>query len=468
MKWMGVLLLFFALPVFAHPGEPFALDFGGRTMPEHSLGIIAADLFCGKKTCAGTSARHLPELIRKGAADTLNVFRVNRHSAVDILHLDMARRNFCRGDFFQSRSLLRQYAERDDSHPLTRELKRLDAALDLYDSLQSESFWNRISRERAELSPEMARRVDAERLYLAVDLPFIAWMLVCISFVFSVISFAIQSTSARIFGMGVLLQTMAALSMFAVFIWRGIVTARIPLVNLYEILLVISFGFSVLTLFGAMKEKSRGALAGGTAAVFVCFFLMRFALSSGDPFGNVSQILDSPFWLSLHVFTIASGFCLLLTACFLAHAALWRRFRGYAPSKQLVSFLNGSLWAGFALSVAGTLIGGFWADVAWGRFWGWDPKENGALLVLLWVLIVMHLKVGKLASPKTIEILVALLSIVIAFCLFGVNLLGVGLHSYGYSPGLFACFWGFVIVDLLAISALSLGKMPGRAQAKDG
>ncbi len=462
MKWTCFLLLAFALPLFAHPEEPFALAFSGRTMPEHSLGIIVADLFCGKKTCAGISARNLPELIRTGAADSLDLFRVNRHSAVDILHLDVARRSFCRGDFLQSRSLLRQYAERDDAHPLTQELKRLDAALDLYDSLQSDSFWKRISKGRSELSTEMVRRVDAERLYLAVDLPFIAWILVCISFAFSALSVFVQSMPKRIFWVGVLTQAMAAFSMSVVLVWRGMVSARVPLVNLYEIFLVISLGFSLLTLFGAVKKKSRGALAGGAFSVFACFFLMRFALSSGDPFGNVSPVLDSPFWLSLHVFTIASGFCLLLASCFSAHAALWMRFRGLVPQKQLVSLLDHTLHAGFALSVAGTLLGGFWADVAWGRFWGWDPKENGALLVLLWVLIVMHLKVGKLATPKTIEILVALLSIVIAFCLFGVNLLGVGLHSYGYSPGVFAVFWGFVIVDLLTISALSLGKMPGR------
>jgi ABC-type transport system involved in cytochrome c biogenesis permease subunit len=139
----------------------------------------------------------------------------------------------------------------------------------------------------------------------------------------------------------------------------------------------------------------------------------------------------------------------------------FRALKKESPA-EMPKILFGMLGVGFAISALGTLLGGSWADVAWGRFWGWDPKENGALLVLLWVLIVMHLKAGKLASWKTLEVLSALLSVVIAFCLFGVNLLGVGLHSYGYSPHLLVAFISFVVFDMGMVSALAFLSKNGR------
>ena len=125
---------------------------------------------------------------------------------------------------------------------------------------------------------------------------------------------------------------------------------------------------------------------------------------------------------------------------------------------NLQKLLFGTLGVGFAVSTLGTLLGGFWAEVAWGRFWGWDPKENGALLVLIWVLMVIHLKAQNFVKPKTLEVLSSLLLIVIAFCLFGVNLLGVGLHSYGFSANLLVAFSAFVLGDVCVVCFLCFWK----------
>lgn len=450
------LLLGFAAFLFAE-SSGFAVDFGGRKMPVRTFSLLVAESFCGKASCAGIPEDSLLLMVRDGRADSASVFRVNRHAAVEILHLDFSRRNFRRDDFDSSRSLLRQYAERDDSRPLSREFVRLDGALNLYDSLQSDSYWNRISVAESEVSPGEARRISAESRYLKVNLPFASWILACASLAFALFSLWLGGGAGKFcFGAGACLQAILSVSILGTFLWRGIVAARIPLVSLYEMILALVLGSSLLNVGIAARRKSRGIFS-ALACVNVAFFwLLRTALSSGDPFGKVSPMLDSPFWLSLHVFTIASGFCLLAVSSLLAHGCLFLRFRGKACGESLERLSLATLRAGFGLSAFGTLFGGFWADVAWGRFWGFDPKENGALLVLLWVLIIFHLKAGKLARRKTLEILQALLAVVLAFCLFGVNLLGVGLHSYGYSPGVFAGFAGFVAVDSLLVFCLAL------------
>jgi len=84
------------------------------------------------------------------------------------------------------------------------------------------------------------------------------------------------------------------------------------------------------------------------------------------------------------------------------------------------------------LSFVGTVLGGIWADQSWGRFWGWDPKENGALIIVLWNALILHARWGGVVRQRGVAVLAITGNIVTAWSWFGVNLLGVGLHSYGF------------------------------------
>lgn len=107
-----------------------------------------------------------------------------------------------------------------------------------------------------------------------------------------------------------------------------------------------------------------------------------------------------------------------------------------AKIKPLSNFIYRSMQVGVLLVAAGTILGGVWADYSWGRFWGWDPKEVWALIVLLVYLIPLH---GRFAGWFNTFALVAssvvcFLSVMMAW--YGVNfILGVGLHSYGFVEG---------------------------------
>ena len=91
---------------------------------------------------------------------------------------------------------------------------------------------------------------------------------------------------------------------------------------------------------------------------------------------------------------------------------------------------------GLLFSVIGTILGGIWANDSWGRFWGWDPKENGALLIVLSQIAILHGRAGGYLRTHGVCMAAALGGTVIAFSWWGVNLLGVGLHSYGFTSGI--------------------------------
>ena len=106
-------------------------------------------------------------------------------------------------------------------------------------------------------------------------------------------------------------------------------------------------------------------------------------------------------------------------------------------------------------SFIGTMLGGIWGDQSWGRFWGWDPKENGALLIVLWNALILHARRSGYAQERGIMAMAILGTIFTSLAWFGVNMLGVGLHSYGFMDKTFRALSAFVISQLL-LTALCL------------
>lgn len=100
-------------------------------------------------------------------------------------------------------------------------------------------------------------------------------------------------------------------------------------------------------------------------------------------------------------------------------------------------------------SFVGTILGGIWADHSWGRFWGWDPKENGALLIVLWNAIILHARWGGYVRERGIAVIAVFGNIVTSLSWFGVNMLGVGLHSYGFMDQAFGVLLAFIISQLM-------------------
>jgi len=119
-------------------------------------------------------------------------------------------------------------------------------------------------------------------------------------------------------------------------------------------------------------------------------------------------------------------------------------------------------------SLIGTVLGGIWADQSWGRFWGWDPKENGALIIVIWNAIILHARWGGMVKARGMMAMAVFGNIVTSWSWFGTNMLGVGLHSYGFMEAAFYWLIGFVISQLLiiAIAAIPQDKWKSSSSAE--
>lgn len=104
--------------------------------------------------------------------------------------------------------------------------------------------------------------------------------------------------------------------------------------------------------------------------------------------------------------------------------------------KILGQMVYGVLCFATLLSFVGTVLGGVWADQSWGRFWGWDPKENGAVLIVLWNSLILHARWCGLVKDRGVAVLAIFGNAITAWSWFGTNQLGIGLHAYGFDSRL--------------------------------
>lgn len=242
---------------------------------------------------------------------------------------------------------------------------------------------------------------------------------------------------------------------------RMYIQGRPPVTNLYSSAVFIGWG-AVLTgiILDFIYRNGIGVAAAGLIGALT-LFVAHFLSLSGDTLENLQAVLDTNFWLATHVTTITFGY----TACFLAGAigatyillGVFTRFMNAERSQMVNKMLYGVVCFGMFLSFVGTVLGGIWADQSWGRFWGWDPKENGALLIVLWCALILHARWGGMVKLRGMAMLAVGANIITAWSWFGTNMLGVGLHSYGFVPE--RLIWmGIFVGSQLAI--IALGAIP--------
>jgi ABC-type transport system involved in cytochrome c biogenesis permease subunit len=201
-----------------------------------------------------------------------------------------------------------------------------------------------------------------------------------------------------------------------------------------------------------------------TAAGFGSLIVAQH-LAEGDTMEMMRAVLDSNFWLATHVVTITIGYSGTFLAGAIAIAyTLWKHI---APDpdpetgKALVGMAYGIICFSLLFSFVGTVLGGIWADQSWGRFWGWDPKENGALFIVLWNAIILHARWSGMARDRGIMTMAIFGNVITSLSWFGVNMLGVGLHSYGFMDSAFYALSIFIGTQLLL---MGLCMMPRRFQ----
>jgi len=285
-------------------------------------------------------------------------------------------------------------------------------------------------------------------------------------------------------------------------VFRMYLEGRPPVTNLYSSAIFIGWA---CVLLGLALEKIYPIGIGILVASFVGFVTQVIALHlalSGDTMEMMRAVLDTNLWLSTHVVTVTLGYASTFLAGFLAIVYVilglfTKRLTqpldtkaaigltaiaavaapviaapviGLAVGKGLSSEIGkmeigkiiakmvyGIVCFATLFSFVGTVLGGIWADQSWGRFWGWDPKENGALLIVLWNATILHARWGGIVRERGLMNLAIFGNIVTSFSWFGVNMLGIGLHSYGFTDAAFKWLILFISTQVFIIL---LGLLP--------
>lgn len=226
---------------------------------------------------------------------------------------------------------------------------------------------------------------------------------------------------------------------------RCVIRGRPPVTTLYETILFITASAVLTALVLEWINRRRIALALaailGSAGLFLANrYEFTEAVTAGDTMQAMRAVLDTNFWLSTHVTTVTLGYSAGLLASALAHVWLLGKLFGLRADdkgfyREVARMVYGALCFSLIFATVGTILGGIWANYSWGRFWGWDPKENGALMIVLWHLMILHARLGGYVQAYGMSVLAVLGGLVVAFSWWGVNLLNVGLHSYGFTQG---------------------------------
>jgi len=246
-------------------------------------------------------------------------------------------------------------------------------------------------------------------------------------------------------------------------VYRMVLEGRPPVTNLYSSALFVGWGAVLLGLILERFYRDSIGVVMASALGFLTQIIAHNLSLDGDTMQMLRAVLDTNFWLATHVVAITLGYASTFVAGFLAILYVVRgvftRSLAESTGKTLTRMVYGIVCFATLFSFVGTILGGIWADQSWGRFWGWDPKENGALIIVLWNAIILHARWGRLVGERGLMNLAIFGNIVTSFSWFGVNMLGVGLHAYGFMEKAFFWLMAFVVSQLLLII---LGSLPNR------
>lgn len=242
---------------------------------------------------------------------------------------------------------------------------------------------------------------------------------------------------------------------------RIIISGYPPVTNLYGSAIFIGAGCVGL---GLLLERLYPLGMGNIVAAvtgFLTLLIAHFLSLDGDTLEMMQAVLDTKFWLATHVITVTLGYTATYFAGGLAILYLLRGIFTKTLTRQVATSLGKMIYGVIAfallLSFVGTVLGGLWADDSWGRFWGWDPKENGALIIVLWNALVLHARWAGLVRTRGVAVLAVGGNIVTSWSWFGVNQLGVGMHSYGFIDSV--AFW-LILFVASQLAIIGLGLLP--------
>lgn len=297
-----------------------------------------------------------------------------------------------------------------------------------------------------------------------------AWILTLLAFLAAMLALG---TGWKLFYRGAIAAHVCGLAtMFAGFGMRMAISGRAPVTNMYESVIYVGLGIAAIGLILELIYRKQYILSAAAAVSTVALILADNCSVLLDPsLRPLQPVLRDNFWLVTHVLSITLSYAAFALALGIANITLGY-FAVGSKNQAAISALNGftyrCLQVGVLLLAIGTILGGVWADYAWGRFWGWDPKEVWALIALLGYLALLHARyVGWVGQFGLAAWSVFCFSLVVV-AWYGVNyVLGAGLHSYGFGGGGQEYVAGALILQYLFIVIAGLRSSRSTAPSTD-
>lgn len=320
-------------------------------------------------------------------------------------------------------------------------------------SLIMDDFYE--SRQVPALTARNIRNLNLEILYNRFDPFFITEMLTGVSLLCLLLSLLLWKKWFYRFSLWLLAMAVVPLTFGIVL--RMLISGRPPVTNLYETFVFVAWiGALSGLLIELIQRKSLGLFCGSASGLIFLVIAGKFSLD-GDTMGMLAAVLSSNWWLTVHVITVSVGYAGCIISGIIGHVYLLQKLLKPKDESLLAATfrsLTATLAFGLVFTFIGTVMGGIWADQSWGRFWGWDPKENGALVIILWCAILLHARAARLVGQIGMAAGSVGLIVSVILAWLGVNLLGVGKHSYGFTSGVTQGLFIFLLAEIIFLSIM--------------
>ena len=290
--------------------------------------------------------------------------------------------------------------------------------------LMNQQFDGKVSQ--AKLSFEQFFN-EFEPFYISIVFYLMAFILVAISWMVTTPSW--RQASYVVLIVALVMHTFCLIA-------RMYIHGRPPVTNLYSSAIFVGWGSVLLgAFFESFHRMGLGTAVAGLLGFSTLIIAHNLGLQ-GDTLEMMSAVLDSNFWLWTHVVVVTLGYSAMFLSGSLGIIYIIRGVKRQSSDNEVGQSLQlmayGAVAFATIFSFVGTMLGGIWADQSWGRFWGWDPKENGAILIVLWCAVMLHARWGGLVKTRGFMVMAVFGNIVTSWSWFGTNMLGVGFHSYGF------------------------------------
>jgi ABC-type transport system involved in cytochrome c biogenesis permease subunit len=264
-----------------------------------------------------------------------------------------------------------------------------------------------------------------------------AWVLMLAAALAFLVSLSWNSRIPYIVGFGLALASLGTQAVG--FAGRITISGWAPVSNMYETVIFASFmaGMFALVLESIYRRRVFG-LAGAGVATLGLILADGLPLALDPKISQMVPVLRTNYWLTIHVLTIVCGYGAGALAWGLGNLslALLAFGKGREGLATLAKLTYRSMQLTVLLLAAGTFLGGWWAAQAWGRFWGWDPKEVGALVALVCYVVPLHARYVGWVKEYGLAVWAVLCFGAILTSWYVLNfVLTAGLHSYGFGPG---------------------------------